>query len=489
MSARTAKRILPAAVLLALWAGTARAELLVGTAGVSITPPLPVAVSGQFPLRVAKTVESPVTANAIALESRRNGEAGDAAVLVSCDLVYITQEVRNRLRREVKKRVPDLDPAKIILFATHSHTAPVLKEDVYTVPEGVMQPRRYVTFLVERLAGAVAQAWKNRKPGSVTWGLGDAVVAYNRRAVYSDGRARMYGRTDTPDFKGLEGYEDHDINTLFFWNNAGELIATLVNVSCPAQEVESRRAINADFWHPVREKLRKRFGRELRVLGSVGAAGDQSPHLMYRKAADERMRRLRGLTRLEEIARRIVRAVEETYDAVKNDRHRDPPLIHRVAFVKLPMRTVTESEYREAKTEVEKAAAAIRKDPKAAERLHMRLKWYEGVVKRFERQRTDPKPTCGVEIHAVRIGDAAVCTNRFELFTEFGIRIKGRSRAVQTIVIQLAGPGTYLPTAKAVRGGHYSAVVESNLVGPEGGKILVDRTVELVNSMWESRKE
>ena len=48
----------------------------------------------------------------------------------------------------------------------------------------------------------------------------------------------------------------------------------------------------------------------------------------------------------------------------------------------------------------------------------------------------------------------------------------------------MTGPGTYLPTEEAVRGGHYSAVVHSSLVGPEGGQVLVDRTAEPINSMW-----
>ena len=81
----------------------------------------------------------------------------------------------------------------------------------------------------------------------------------------------------------------------------------------------------------------------------------------------------------------------------------------------------------------------------------------------------------------------AIATNVFELFTEFGIQIKARSRALQTFVIQLAGPGTYVPTERAVRGGGYSAIVESNLVGPEGGQVLVDRTVEVINSLWPDR--
>ena len=467
----------------------AGAELLVGAASADITPALPVAVSGQFHLRIARNAETPLTAGVVALESRRDGRSLDAAVLVSCDLLSIPAEVLALVREAVGKRLPGLAPEKIILNGTHTHTAPVLQSGKYAIPaDGVMQVEQYHSFLAERVAEAIVRAWEGRKPGSVTWGLSGAVVAYNRRAAYADGSARMYGRTDTPEFRHLEGYEDHDVNTLFFWHAGDKPIAMAVNVSCPSQEVESRTAVNADFWHPVREGLRKRYGKELCVLAWPGAAGDQSPHLMYRKAADERMRQLRGLTRLEEIARRIVRAVDEAYEAVKDDRHADVPLVHRVQTLRLPMRLVTEAEHAEATSAVEQAAAKIAKDPKAADREHRRMKWYEQTVERFERQKADPKPTFEMELHVVRIGGAVVCTNAFELFCDYGIRIKARSRATQTFVVQLAGPGTYLPTEKAVRGGHYSAIVHSSLVGPEGGQVLVERTVELIDSAWKESK-
>jgi len=463
------------------------AELLVGTAVADITPEEPVAVSGQFHLRIARTVESSVTANVVALESRQDGRSLDAAIMVSCDLVYITTDVSSMVRQQVKQRLPELDPTKIFLSATHTHTGPVTLPGKYAIPEdGVISVADYRSFLVERVAEAIVRAWTGRQPGSVAWGLGHAVVAYNRRAVYADGRAQMYGRTDLPDFRRLEGYEDHDVGTLFFFDASGELIAVAVNVSCPAQEVESRSTVNADFWHPVRETLREKYGDRLCVLGWAGASGDQSPHLMYRHAADERMRQLRGLTRLEEIARRIVRAVDEAYEVVREDRCADVPLTHKVETLRLPMRLVTEAEYAEAKAAVEQAKARIAADPKAADREHRRMKWYEVTVERFERQQTDPTPSHEMELHVLRIGEAAVCTNAFELFTDYGIRIKARSKAVQTFVVQLVGPGGYLATERAVRGGHYSAVVHSCLVGPEGGQILVDRTVELVNSLWSS---
>jgi len=218
----------------------------------------------------------------------------------------------------------------------------------------------------------------------------------------------------------------------------------------------------------------------------VGAAGDQSPHLMYRKAAEERMRSLRKLSRLEEIARRIVPAVEETYEVVKKDRHADAVLLHKVEILSLPMRVITEAEYAQAKAMHDKDAQQITADPKAADQLYMQMKWYEGVLERFEKQKSDPHPKYETEIHVLRLGDVALCTSQFELFTDYGIRIQVRSKALQTFVIELVGPGSYLPTEKAVRGGSYSAIAPSNLVGPEGGQMLVDRTVELINSLWSN---
>ncbi len=472
------------AIVLSLVKGATAAELLVGAAAADITPGEPVALEGQFRLRIAQTPETHLTANVIALESREDGISRDAAIMVSCDLVFIRPEMLALVRKIVRERLPDIDTTKLFLSATHTHTSPVLTADKYPIPgEGVMSVEQYRAFFASRVAEAIVKAWNGRRTGSVTWGLSHAVVAYNRRAVYADGSAKMYGKTNVPEFRNIEGYEDHDINLLFFWNDQ-KLVGMVVNVSCTSQEVEGRSAVNADFWHPVREALRDRHGQSLCVVAWTGAAGDQSPHIMYREAADERMRQLRGLTRLQEITRRIVAAVDDAYEVVRNDRHGDVPLVHKVETVKLPVRAVTEQEYNEAKAGVTKTLALIKQDPKAAAQEFRRMKWYETTVARFERQKTGPRPTFEAELHILRLGDVAICTNPFELFTDYGIRIKSRSKAVQTFVVQLTGEGTYLPTEKAIRGGGYSAVVHSSLVGPEGGDILVDRTVDIINSLW-----
>jgi len=247
--------------------------------------------------------------------------------------------------------------------------------------------------------------------------------------------------------------------------------------------------VNADYWHPVRESLKKRFGPDLCVLGWIGAAGDQSPRPIYRQAAEERMIKLRQLSRLEEIARRITLAVEEAYETVKGDRYSDVQLIHKVETLSLPVRLVTEEEYLFSKAERDKFSAQIAADPRAANKVLTRMTWNRDVVERFERQRVDPNPKMESEIHVLRIGEVVICTNQFELFTDYGIRIQARSKALQTFVIQLtAGTGaagaSYLPTEKAVKGGGYSAVIQSDWVTPEGGNLLVDRTVNLINNLW-----
>jgi len=250
-------------------AGVLAAELLVGTAVADITPTEPVAVSGQFHLRIAKTVETPITASVIALESREGGVSHDVAIMVSCDLLYIPSEVLELVRNAVRERLADLDTTKLFLNGTHTHTAPALLLDKYPIPkEGVIQVERYRSLLTERVADAIVQAWHRRSAASVTWGLSHAVVAYNRRAVYTDGSARMYGRTDTAEFRNLEGYEDHDVNTLFFWNDSSELVGVIVNVSCPAQEVESRSVVNAD-------------SRRLRVCSRIRRAGSPRPVIQW----------------------------------------------------------------------------------------------------------------------------------------------------------------------------------------------------------------
>jgi len=49
--------------------------------------------------------------------------------------------------------------------------------------------------------------------------------------------------------------------------------------------------------------------------------------------------------------------------------------------------------------------------------------------------------------------------------------------------VLLAGHGSYLPTARAVAGGSYGAAATA--IGPEGGQELVEKTLEMINAVWQ----
>ncbi|MBM4154390.1 MAG: hypothetical protein FJ221_05110 [Lentisphaerae bacterium] len=470
-----------AMVVLAAAAAAPAAELWVGAATVDITPHRPVALDGQFNTRVSRGIDNRLTASAVAIEAREGGAAKDHAVLVSIDIVSVRAPAVQAIRDRMRARLPDVDPARVVLTATHTHTAPVTEEGKYAIPtNGVMQPAEFVAFLGDRIADLAVNAWTQRAPAGVSWAMGQAVVGHNRRAVYANGTATMYGKAATPDFRGIEGGADATLQGLFFWTREGRPLAACLHVPCPAQEVESLSRITADFWHEARARFRAAISNDIPVLGWPGAAGDISPRRMWSKAAAERMLKLRGLTAVQDIGRRIAGEAADLFALSRGDIRTDVAFAHRCGDVALPVRRVTDPEAENARKQVEalsKQADGIR-----------RAKWFQATVDRHGTQ--DQAATLPAEVHVLRIGDVALATNPFELFQDYGVQIQGRSPALQTLVIQLTpGGGGYLPTRRAVEGGGYSAVVESSQVGPDGGQVLVDTTVEWLTTLWAAPGE
>jgi len=470
--------------------GSSVSPLLIGWASVDVTPDRPVILRGQFHARISKGVRDPITVTALALE-----RDGTQCVMVSADRVAIPDVLLDGVRARLPELVDDLDPIRVFISATHSHTAPATCDDEWEDmgPE-VMKPSEYAAFFIERATDCIAQAWRNRSPGRIAWGLGHAVVGHNRRQVRKDGSSLMYGDTSLPEFSHIEGYEDHSVDQLFTFNSDGKLTGVVVNLACPAQVSESDWLISADFWHETRCELRRRLGENLFVLPQCSAAGDQSPHLMYYRKAEMRMLRLQGLIedddvlrptqQRQDIARRIGDAVEFTLKVASREQFDAPIFMHETRTIHLPRRIITEEELAEAQRQVEHYEGRLKeladRPPYDVERSRCfgLRRWYRGVIERYELQKA--QPTYPMELHVVRLADIAFATNAFELYLDYGVRIKARSKAVQTFVVQLTGSGTYLPTARSIKGGGYGSVAASNIVGPEGGDMLVEETVSAI---------
>jgi sugar phosphate isomerase/epimerase len=419
--------------------------LQIGWATTDITPPKPVALIGQLHKRISTGTRDPLTATVLSLETR--GAAPEQAILVSCDVLFIPRQIQQRLQERIRTQLSDFDSRKLFLNATHTHTGPGFIDstfkDLYDVTHdaGVMKASEYAEYFLDQVSKAVIQAWQNRKSGGLSWALSHAVVGNNRRAQFANGSSVMYGNTQTPDFVNIEGPEDHAVNLVFLWGPESKWTGIIINLACTSQETENLNEVSADFWHDVREELHRRHGTDIFVLAQCAPAGDLSPHPIYRQRAEQIMDLRRGLSRRKEIARRIANAVEEALPVAKADLQSRLIFRHTVAAANLP------------------------EQPPGSE------PFYE----------TDPVQP--VEFHALRLGDVAIATCPFELFLDYATRIQARSPAALTMLVQLSsGNSGYLPTARAVKGGGYSA--DKFRVGPEGGQVLVEETVRQIKALF-----
>ncbi len=478
--------------------------LQIGWASCDLTPDYPVLITGQFHARVSEGVLDPITATALALESAGGGRV----VLISCDLVSIPNKLRDAVRAAVCARVPELAPTDILLNATHTHAGPEVRTagdcraTVGTWPGvdlDVVPPETYLVEAVRRIAEAAAQAWTHRAPGGVSFGLGQAVVGHNRRISYATGETRMYGKTDDPQFSHVEGYEDHTVQVLACVDAQRHVTGLVVNLACPSQVSENLFQLSADFWHETRVELHRRLGEELFILAQDSTAGDQSPHLLLNRRAEERMWRLAGRTQRQDIAVRIADAVTGILPAILQEIDTNPALVHRVDQVPLTRRPLSQQDVDEARAEsagarerYETLCRELEAHPERREEprwyvpitaAFRHINWKGDVVERFTEQQTEPRMP--IEAHVIRLGDIAFATNPFEYYLDFGLQIKARSKAVQTFLVQHVGAGTYVPTFRATAGKSYGAVPASTPVGPEGGQELVEWTVAAIEAVWD----
>ncbi len=430
----------------------------------------------------------PLTCTALAISSP---DGAAQLVMVSVDRVCLEDTVMAECRARFQA-IDGLDAAAVVLSATHTHTAPEAEgRERVPPPSPVADGDDYRPQLVDGLVHAVAAAWANRAPGSYGYGLGQAVVGLNRRTMYLNGEARMYGAVDDPQFAGFEGAEDPTVDLLYTFDEAGDLTGVVVNHACPSQVTEGDYFVSADFWHETRVELRRRLGDGLFVLPQCAPAGDLSPHPLLRKPAEARMRSLRGgLSERQAIALRLADAVEQVLPLAGEDRRAEAELRQEVVRLGLPRRLVSPEERAEAQAgqaaDLAEYARLQREDPGnyvALTRAFNHAAWFGRVEERCREEAT--QPTYPVELHLARLGDIAFATNPFELFLDYGLRIEARSPAVQTFTVQLAGRGTYLPTARAVASKSYGAGAPSNVVGPEGGQALVEATVAGLKRLFD----
>ena len=482
-------------------------KLYIGWSHCSMTPDVPVLMEGQMYPRVSKYVHDPITATALVLDHKQQ-----QAIFVSLDMTEVPLHAMQPLKECLRKDIPF---EKISFHVTHTHNSTSFYDDFlrednkrvydeqilppFDAPDHMLFGEAGQKFLVEKLSSLIASAWDSRKPGGISYAHDYAAVAFNRRPRFRRSHGDetvMYGDCAQEEFLGFESGTDTSVELLYTWDETGELTGVVCNVPCPAQVHELHSYLTSDYWAPTRQKIGEKLGKNIYVLPMCGAAGDLAPidlvHIS--KTNGEELRLWGGQTcevfrnfdmdkLCDDIGDRISEAALRGYRTAKNNIDYAPVFFHEIMEMSLPIRQVSEEDYRQASEEVRLIHEKFSKDhPMTMEDL---VKAFEpqGVVLRYRQQQKDAYYR--FRCHIIRLGNVAIATNPFELYHAFAQRIKARAMAEQVFVVQLAnGLGGYLPTQAAVDGGSYSSKPASTICGPDGGDALVKKTLDVLDQLW-----
>jgi len=243
----------------------------VGVARVNISPELPIWLSGYGGRnKPAQDKLDDLWAKALVLEDAD----GRRAVLVTMDLVGIDRE----LSREVCGRIEEqfqMPRAAIALSTSHTHSGPVVRSNLaamYALDErNSKRIEDYATELETKLIKVVADAIENLEPARLSWTVGKATFAVNRRNNPEGDVPRRQRE------HGLVGPVDHDLPVLAIHSlgEEPELRAIVAGYACHAT-VLSEYSLSAD-WPGVGQNELERRHPGTTVLFWAGCGADQNP--------------------------------------------------------------------------------------------------------------------------------------------------------------------------------------------------------------------
>jgi neutral ceramidase len=242
----------------------------VGVAEIDITPGEAIRLTG-YGNREQPTadVRQRLWAKALAF-----GDTSTPAVLVAVDLIGVPASLTDTVARRLSN--VHVSREQFAISATHTHTGPSLTgvlPHIFSVPASPPQQQvidRYTDSLTRKLEEVARAALANRRPSRLSWAIGRAGFAANRRVI-KDGKWTGFGVTPG-------GAVDHDLPMLAVHGADGGLRAVLVSYACHATTLEGRDNFLHGDWPGIAKELIQQRHPGAIALVTIGTGADANPN-------------------------------------------------------------------------------------------------------------------------------------------------------------------------------------------------------------------
>ncbi len=206
---------------------------------IDVTPTEPMTMAGYASRTTpSQGIATPLYVKVLVLEDGQ----GRRAVIVTSDLISITQPLRAQVAAAAKERF-QLDPTGLLMNCSHTHCGPVVKDDVETSVmyqvdgEQAKRIEAYFVRLRDLIVSGIGQAMATLQPANLSYSHARCGFAMNRRLPTATG----FQNSPYPD-----GPVDHSVQILRIESTEGELRAIVFGYACH-NTTTSSMLFNGDY--------------------------------------------------------------------------------------------------------------------------------------------------------------------------------------------------------------------------------------------------
>jgi len=406
-----------------------------GAARNCITPELGCHICGYSRDRIATDIHDALYAKAVVLENDDT-----ALAIVVCDLIALAGD-DVAAAKEHAERLTGIGRDNILISCTHTHYGPATVGAL-----GTPRDDRTMERAAQRIGDSVRLAQNRLQPAEV--GVASTTCpgeTFNRRWHMKDGTVQMNPGHQNPDALRTAGPADPEVLVLAVRSPNREPIALLANYALHYVGGPCHTSISADYFGYFDRALQRMAGRDLVAIMANGFCGDLNnvdasqpepdmPHPFYQE---------------ERVANAVAAAAYGAWQGLRGFQYDSAPALRAgTEMMEFRRRESSADELARARVLLNAGEDSWSDEsvPDFKDRVYAREALYVA----------DEPLERAIPIMAMRIGELGLVGLPGEIFVEYGLHIKGRSRFTNTMTIELANDFVgYCPTDKALGEGSY----------------------------------